>query len=384
MTELDKYKIFEENIKLITFGGPKTSGLTKTRIRRLVLADKYSYQEERIIDNKAKHINIDFDKIEERFIENITNEYKNSVIYTDKADFYIRRSKKGKLSVVKKEATKADLSPMAHNIEKNYIIPEGIPVPFLVELGIMNAEGQVRKKHYSKFRQINRFLELVDDESSFWRNRSEIKIYDLCCGKGYLTLALHYYFAEINNMKINVEGMDLKNDVITFLNSIVEKLDLKGIKFIYGDIQKAQLRSPDIVVALHACDVATDIALAAAANANAKIIMSVPCCQHELFKQIKNEDLSPILKYGIMKDKFTELSTNALRGLALESRGYSVKMIEFTTIEHTMKNIMIKAVKDGSNNPAAFKEFLDFSKTINGESSSELILGNEFKNFSKD
>jgi SAM-dependent methyltransferase len=217
-------------------------------------------------------------------------------------------------------------------------------------------------------------LELVQDEDKMWEGRNDIRIYDLCCGKGYLTLALHYYFSNIKGMKTEIEGIDLKEDVIGKLNSIIKKLNLEGIKFVHGDILEAQLESPDMVVALHACDIATDISLAAAVAENTKLIMSVPCCQHELFSQMANEELAPILKYGIMKDKFTELATNALRGLALEASGYNVKMIEFTAVTHTMKNIMIKAVKGKKKSSKALKEYYRFSKSMGVKCSAELIL----------
>lgn len=376
MTELQKYKIFQENILLITFGGTKKIGLGKTRITKFVGSDGSFFQEERIINNKAYHQNINSEMLEQKFNENMYEDFKNAVIYTDNADFYIRKSKKGNLSVMKRPATKANIVPKLHNVEKNYLIPEGGNVPFLVELGIMSDEGQVFKKHYSKFRQINRFLELLDADYNVFINKSEINVYDLCCGKGYLTLAVQYYFENIKKQKVNIIGIDLKSDVIIYLQNLVNKLELSNIEFKHGDIKDADIGKPDLVVALHACDIATDIALAKAAGAGTGLIMSVPCCQHELFKQIQNDDLDPMLKYGIMKDKFTELATNTLRGLALEAVGYNVRMIEFTSLEHTAKNIMIKAVKTNYKNTKAENEYINFSKMLNVESSAEEIIGN--------
>lgn len=371
---IDIRKVFSEEILMITFGNGKTPGLTKAKIKKIADGDRSFYQEEQIINNKAFHKNIEFDELPEYFTGIMSSEFKNAVIYSAKADYYIRRTKKGALSIIKRNATKADLSPGRHNIEKKYLIREGESVGFLFELGIMDSKGQVFKKHYSKFRQINRFLELVDDESDNFYKKEIITIADLCCGKGYLTLALHHYFTVIKNIETNITGMDLKKDVIEKLNGITDKLALNGISFRFGDIKDAKLENPDLVVALHACDTATDLALAKAVGSGAGLIMVVPCCQHELFNQIKNEDLSPILKYGIMKDKFTELSTNALRGLALEAGGYKVKMIEFTSLEHTMKNIMIKAVKDGGLNKNTIGEFHSFSKNINVNCSAKWIL----------
>jgi hypothetical protein len=275
---------------------------------------------------------------------------------------------------MKRTPTKADLSPQNHNIKKNYIIPDGKPVDFLIKLGIMDRGGQVFNKQYSKFRQINRFLELVDDDFKLLEDKKLVRIADLCCGKGYLTLALHHYITKIKRKRTDILGMDLKLDVIKNLNGIVNDLSLDGIKFKGGDIKDAALEQPDIVVALHACDTATDLALSKAVESETKLIFSVPCCQHELFKQIKNEHLSPILKYGIMKDKFTELATNALRGLALEARGYKVRMLEFTSIEHTMKNIMIKAEHIGVESKMAMEEFYNLSSRLNVKTSAEKIM----------
>jgi hypothetical protein len=373
MTEIEKHNIFHEKIILITFGGPSDKTLKKARIKPITDGDRSYYQFEKIVENKAYHTNIEKGNLERIFSE-IINEFKNSVIYTDAADYYIRKNKKGKLSVMKRKATKAEMSPNYHNVRKNYLIPEGRPVDFLIKLGIMDSGGQVFKKQYSKFRQINRFLELVDDEFELFEGKDTIRIADLCCGKGYLTLALHHYFTGIRGKKTDISGMDLKYDVVNKLNQIVADLSLVGIAFESGDIADAVLSQPDMVVALHACDTATDLALAKAVEAESELILSVPCCQHELFNQLKNEDLSPILKYGIMKDKFTELATNALRGLALEARGYKVRMIEFTSIEHTMKNVMIKAKKDGTNSNGALEEFYSLSSRLNVKSSAEKIL----------
>ncbi len=374
MTIKNKNEIFNEDILLITFGGFATQSMTKARVKKINDGEKCFYQEERIIENKAYHKNIDTKDLSSYFEEVMHNDFRNSVIYTAESDYYIRKNKKGVLTVMKRAATKADLSPKGHNTEKNYLIPEGRPVPFLVELGIMSVGGQVHKKHYSKFRQINRFLELIDDVFKMFRDRSEVNIYDMCCGKGYLTLAMHYYFDVIKKKRVIITGIDLKKDVIQHLNKIVENLKLENVDFLYSDISDADIGSPDLVVALHACDVATDIALSKAVAAGTGLILAVPCCQHELFSQIKNENLSPILKYGIMKDKFTELTTNALRGLALEVSGYKVKMIEFTSIEHTMKNIMIKAIKSDKVNHNALKEFENFSTMLNVRSSADSII----------
>lgn len=209
----------------------------------------------------------------------------------------------------------------------------------------MSDEGKVFKKHYSKFRQINRFLEIADDSFKHLPSEGTLRIIDFGCGKSYLTFALYYYLKLIKNRNVEITGLDLKEDVINFCNKTARELKYDDLKFLTGDIADYKSTGADMVVTLHACDTATDFALINAVKWNSKVILSVPCCQHELFSQIDNEINEPMLKHGIIKDKFTELLTDGLRGLKLESKGYDVNMIEFTSLEHTSKNIMIKAVR---------------------------------------
>ncbi len=288
----------------------------------------------------------------------------------------------------------AELERLSHNRKKKYIIEDGKPCDFLVRLGVMDEHGKVFQKHYGKFRQINRYLEIVRDvlpylkksggysqEAAAPKNdavlkeatapkeataskkaasltaapQSEadgqmkeygpLKIIDFGCGKAYLTFALYYYLKIMQGFDVEIIGLDLKDDVIRFCGNVASDLGYEGLTFLRGDIADYTADSADMVVTLHACDTATDYALINAVNWNSKVILSVPCCQHELFSQIKSETLSPLLKHGIIKDRFTEILTDGIRGLALESAGYDVAMIEFTSLEHTARNIMIKAVK---------------------------------------
>lgn len=370
----DFKKIFEEDVIMVAFGGALDKAVKKNRIRKISANDASYYQEERIEGNKAFHKNLKTHELCDYVILLANNEFKNTVVYTDKADYYIRKSKKGKISLLRKAPTKNNHDNEQHNIKKNYMIPEGKPVDFLIHLGIMDENGKVFSKQYSKFRQINRFLDLVDDRFEAVSGKETVKIVDMGCGKGYLTFALHHYFYFLKGKKVEITGIDLKDDVLAQLNDTVSELSLEGIKFLTGDIMDAELNEPDIVVALHACDTATDIAISKAVKAGTKLIFAVPCCQHEIFKMLGNGDMEPILKYGIMKDKFTELSTNALRGLALEAMGYSVDMIEFTSLEHTMKNIMIRALRTGKIDKGKKEEFRNFSKLLGVESSAARIM----------
>ena len=283
--------------------------------------------------------------------------------------------------------------------KKNYILQEGKPVPFLVTLGIMNAEGKVFNAKYDKFRQINRFLEFIDDavndvlkiyQKNKNKNHPVLKICDFGCGKSYLTFAIHYFLTQIKNIPCQIEGLDLKSDVIKYCNDLAEKLDLKGLKFKVGNIADYSGQEPDIVVTLHACDTATDFALKYAVDHNAKVILSVPCCQHQVNSQLskksqktENIDLEnknpqerlvkafhdeideifePLLKWGLIRDKFSSLVTDSLRGKWLEKAGYKVDMLEFIDESHTPKNLLIRAVK--STEKSRKKDKIDFPKLI--------------------
>lgn len=283
--------------------------------------------------------------------------FKNCVKKTDSEEITILANKKGKITTLKKSIKNDDKIPSPNlkffpTKKKNYILQDGKPIPFLVFLGIMTADGKVINSKYDKFRQINRFLEFIDDVISEIKT-SPIYIADFGCGKSYLTFAVHYFLTEIKNLPCKIEGLDLKQDIIDFCNDIVKKLNLKNINFHKGNIADYQGKnSPDLVITLHACDTATDFALKYAVEKNAKVILSVPCCQHEINAQLenhKNNYFEPLLKWGIIKEKFSSLVTDALRGEWLESQNYKVQMLEFIDIEHTPKNILIRAVKNDKN-----------------------------------
>ena len=262
-------------------------------------------------------------------------------------------SKKGKVTVKKKArkepAKKADLS---HNRQKRYILEEGVPVPFLVDLGVMTAEGKVVHAKFDKFRQINRFLEFIEDILPRLKDRAEdgreLTILDFGCGKSYLTFAIYYYLHELKGYDIRIIGLDLKRDVIRRCNELSGKYGYEKLRFLEGDIADyTGVDRVDMVVTLHACDTATDFALAKAIGWDAKVILSVPCCQHELNRQIKSDVLEPVLKYGLIKERMAALVTDALRAQYLEREGYETQILEFIDMEHTPKNILIRAVKTG-------------------------------------
>ncbi|MCK9169528.1 MAG: SAM-dependent methyltransferase [Treponema sp.] len=250
------------------------------------------------------------------------------------------------------------------NHTKNYLIQEGTPVPFLVLLGVMTAEGKVIASKYDKFRQINRFLEFIDDVlpdiQKTAGNGHPVHIVDFGCGKSYLTFAVYYYLSEIKKISVEITGLDLKKDVIDFCSKTAEQLGFSGLTFAVGNIAEyTYTHDPDVMITLHACDTATDYALDYAVKHNCPVILSVPCCQHELNSQINENRTAiaaepetpfiPLLKYGIIKERFAALATDALRAEYLESAGYRVQILEFIDMEHTPKNLMIRAVKKDGN-----------------------------------
>ena len=340
-------------IKIIFAGKRrKSQEYRKVVMRPVSIKGETIYQIEYHFDRKVTHTNISRCDVTEAATKLIAEYFKQINILTETEDIQILASKPERPRIIRSRTSRqaADLS---HNKKKNYIIEDGIPCDFLIKLGVMSEDGRVLKKHFSKFRQINRFLEIADDSFGYLPDDRTIRVIDFGCGKSYLTFALYYYLKLMKHRDVEITGLDLKNDVIEFCNRTAAELGYDGLTFLTGDIADYESDGADMVVTLHACDTATDYALANAVRWNSKVILSVPCCQHELFSQIKSPVDEPMLKHGIIKDKFTELLTDGLRGLKLEARGYDVSMIEFTSLEHTARNIMIKAVKTDLPSEAA-------------------------------
>lgn len=349
-----------ETLIKLSFGDlrKKSNPYKKAVLRPLLLRGELCYQIEYHFQNKVTHKNLKKEQCLEHCSELISNIFKQMSIFSVDADYQILASNPDKPRIIKKAATKT-MPALSHNHEKQYIIPDHDPCDFLIRLGVMDQSGQVIQKHYAKFRQINRFLEIVSDVLDFLPNRDEpLRIVDFGCGKAYLTFALYYYLKLKLGKDVSIIGLDLKEDVIDFCNRVTKDLDYDGLQFLRGDIADySEQGKADMVVTLHACDTATDYALIKAVDWDASVILSVPCCQHELFGQISNELHRPILKHGILNERFCSILTDGLRGLKLEEQGYDVSMIEFTSLEHTSKNIMIRAVKTGNKSAAAGEEY---------------------------
>lgn len=292
-----------------------------------------------------------------------TASFKNALVETQSFTANVLVSKKGTITIKKKmnASAKQPKISLSHNRKKKYILEEGIPVPFLIDLGVMTQNGNIVNAHYDKFRQINRFLEYIEDILPSLPTGRELRILDFGCGKSYLTFAIYYYLKVLKGYPVRITGLDLKEDVIRHCNELAVKYGYDKLEFLCGDIAYYDGCSQvDMVVTLHACDTATDYALAKAVGWGAKVILSVPCCQHELNKQMKNELLSPVLHYGILKERMAALMTDGLRAQILEANGYRTQILEFIDMAHTPKNLLIRAVYNGhcADNKAQINELL--------------------------
>lgn len=292
-----------------------------------------------------------------------TASFKNALVETQSFTANVLVSKKGTITIKKKmnASAKQPKISLSHNRKKKYILEEGIPVPFLIDLGVMTQNGNIVNAHYDKFRQINRFLEYIEDILPSLPTDRELRILDFGCGKSYLTFAIYYYLKILKGYPVRITGLDLKEDVIRHCNELAVKYGYDKLEFLCGDIAYYDGCSQvDMVVTLHACDTATDYALAKAVGWGAKVILSVPCCQHELNKQMKNDLLSPVLHYGILKERMAALMTDGLRAQILEANGYRTQILEFIDMAHTPKNLLIRAVYNGhcADNKAQINELL--------------------------
>lgn len=350
----------KQSLVKIIFSGlrKKTSPYQRAVVRPLLLQRQLCYQVEYQYQNKVTHENLNREECLMLCKQLLAEQFKQMNLFSTEGDYQILAAKPDKPKIIKKPATKA-LPSLNHNHKKHYILPDHIPCDYLIRLGVMDSRGQVIPKHYAKFRQINRFLEIVSDVLDYLPDQQEpLRIVDFGCGKAYLTFALYDYLKLKLERNVEIVGLDLKSDVIDFCNVIAKDLNYEKLEFLEGDIAGySKNEKADMVVTLHACDTATDYALMKAVGWDAAVILSVPCCQHELFSQITNQLHNPILKHGILNERFCAILTDGLRGLKLEEQGYDVSMVEFTSLEHTSKNIMIRAVKTGKPRVAAGKEY---------------------------
>lgn len=340
----------------------KKDGILKVKLRPVEQKGKVYFQASATDGKKAFHTNYSREEAIIYIEDALRDTFRQLQVQGQCKDGSVLVSKKGKATVKEKiHETVKPAKIMAHNRVKNYILKEGVPVPFLEDLGVMNKDGKVIAAKYDKFKQINRFLEFIEDILPKLPREREITILDFGCGKSYLTFAIYYYLKELKGLDVNIIGLDLKEDVIKKCSSLAQKYGYSKLHFCQGDIADYQgVSAVDVVVTLHACDTATDYALAKAVEWGAGVILSVPCCQHELNRQIKNDLLAPVLKYGILKERMAALLTDGIRAEILEAWGYESQILEFIDMEHTPKNLLIRAVKTGrKKNTDGLEELID-------------------------
>lgn len=361
-------KMFEEEIIKIVISNKINKDVKYNKINFLLKEDKKGkyYQIERYTDKQVFHENIQLNEAKDKLFEYVNSNYKQVSAWSNTATFDMKISKKGKVFLGKKKSNNENLSNKSHNREKNYILKEGMIIEPLIELGIFTHEGKIVKSKYDKYKQINRFVEIIDDEIKK-HDYKKLTILDFGCGKSYLTFVLYYYFVKIRNINVKMIGLDLKEDVIKKCNDIAKKYKYDNLHFELGDINGFKYNNNvDMVITLHACDTATDYALYNAINWNTKMIFSVPCCQHEFNKQMKSEEFSILTRYGIVQERIAALMTDAVRANILESMGYKTQLLEFIDIAHSPKNILIRASK--SNVPKEKKkEAIDEVKRLINE-----------------
>lgn len=334
----------------ITVSGPREKdGIFKIKIRPLLLKGELVFQKTAYKGTQVFHENLSGEELLEQLLHEMQGNFRQLAAESLDGSLTVLVSKKGKVTAKYKENQKnaVKMRPeLYHNRVKQYILKEGIPVPFLVDLGIQTREGAIVRAKYDKFKQINRYLEFVEDVLPVLKREGTIHIIDFGCGKSYLTFALYYYLHELQKLDVMITGLDLKTDVIHNCNRLAQSYGYDRLQFVQGDIKNfTGADQVDMVVTLHACDTATDYAIEKAVGWGAKVIFTVPCCQHEVNGQIQNKLLRPVLKYGLLKERLSAILTDAIRANLLEEAGYDTQVLEFIDMEHTPKNILIRAVR---------------------------------------
>ena len=354
-----------ESLERILMSNPTDSGkISRSRIRPLLMKGRLVFQAEEQAGKQAFHRNLDRDEAADYVTGLLDGSFRQAEIASGLGKALILVSRKGKVTVKVKQNPRparilsagnpASREPeravlLSHNRKKHYILEEGKAVPFLQDLGVMTKEGEIVRTKFDKFRQINRFLEFIEDVLPELPKDREVTILDFGCGKSYLTFAIYYYLHELKGYDIRIIGLDLKTDVIYACNQLAKKYGYRKLKFMEGNIADyTGSDEVDMVVTLHACDTATDFALAKAVGWKAKVILSVPCCQHEVNRQIANETLAPLFSYGLIKERMAALVTDAMRAEYLKREGYDTQILEFIDMEHTPKNILIRAIYTGN------------------------------------
>ncbi|MBR5247763.1 MAG: SAM-dependent methyltransferase [Lachnospiraceae bacterium] len=349
----------ERLVQIVLSDSKDKEAASKVKVRPVLLKDRLVFQETLYRGTQVFHHNYDVEEVADRIYGMLVAArstgqelpcFGQAQLVSLDQEATVLVSKKGKMTIKRKKLTASGLDAkagtLAHNKTKQYILQEGKPVDFLIGLGVQSPDGKVTKAKYDKFRQINRYLEFIEDVLTELPADRTIRIIDFGCGKSYLTFAMYYYLHVLNGRDIQVTGLDLKADVIDHCNELAAKCGYDKLHFEKGDISTyTGTDQVDMVVTLHACDTATDYALEKAIKWGAKVIMAVPCCQHEVNRQIHCDALKPVLQYGLIKERMSALITDAVRAELLAGQGYDTQILEFIDMEHTPKNLLIRAVK---------------------------------------
>ena len=391
------------------FSNPRVKdNVVKAKLRPMEQKGELLFQLGSFTKTQAFHKNLMVEETKDELAK-LLEEFRQVQVETVSEDITVLISKKGKATIKRKrKKVQAKAADLSHNRKKKYILEEGIVVPFLQDLGVMTQDGKIVRTKMDKFRQINRFLEFVEDILPQLDKDRELTLLDFGCGKSYLTFAMYYYLHELKGYDIRIIGLDLKTDVILHCNELAKKYGYEKLTFLVGDIADYEgVDQVDMVVTLHACDTATDYALAKAVGWNAKVILSVPCCQHEVNKQLEKqrnlhsgkmksktevmgvsemlgdqlasmeEVLGPIMDYGLLRERFAALVTDGLRAKRLESEGYETQVLEFIDMEHTPKNILLRAVKKGSPAAKSRKEAEDCERFLKIQPTLGMLLAEQ-------
>lgn len=382
-------QVGDNHLLYAVMSSPLNKGLdqpSKVIFRPLLFKGQAGFQVSRYFQQQVFHKNLTVAETLE-CVKEILPQFKQGCFFTREADYQVLMNKAKKMTILKKMPTKNALPMLGqHDRKKTYVLQEGEPVPFLIELGVMTSTGKIAPKKYAKFRQINRFLEVIQDVLPSLKKGKKIQIVDFGCGKAYLTFALYHYLQNIEGYQLQVTGLDLKQEVIDQCQALAIKLGYQNLQFSMGDINHHEPKGKiDMVITLHACDTATDAALEKAIRWDADVILSVPCCQHELYHQIENNELNCLLKHGLLKERFAALVTDAARGQILEIMGYDIKMIEFVDFEHTPKNLLIRALKHSKvRDPMnAVNKYREFKKLLTINPSLEQRFESLLKTYQK-
>lgn len=365
LNELLSQILNKDLVQIILSNSQDKELAAKVKVRPVLIKGELQFQETLYRGNQVFHENYNMESIAARIEKLLSETFRQGEFQGSKLNATVLVSKKGKMTIKTKmiqgnTPKQRELSDLSHNREKQYILKDGVAVDFLVGLGVQTQDGKVTKNRYDKFRQINRYLEFIEDVLDKLPTDRTIRIIDFGCGKSYLTFAMYYYLHVLQKRDIKVTGLDLKKDVIEHCNELAKKCGYDKLTFEVGDISTYEgSDAVDMVVSLHACDTATDYALEKAVKWGASVIMAVPCCQHEVNKQMTCRELQPILKYGLIKERMAALITDAVRANILEEQGYDTQILEFIDMEHTPKNLLIRAVKRSGNVRITGKKYVE-------------------------